>query len=53
MKYLILRGSTRKELEDQVNKHLEMGYVLAGGLSVTMTPFGDLDFFQAVIIEKK
>lgn len=53
MKYLILRGSSRHELEQQVNKYLELGYALSGGLNVTMTPFGDLDFFQAITIIKK
>lgn len=54
MKYIIITGQYSSQLEEKVNKHLESGWVLQGGISIsrsknkTMGGTDDLIYVQAM-----
>ena len=52
MIYKILEGDTDYQLEDEVNKHLEKGWQLVGGVSYSMSMSSD-KYVQAVQREIK
>ena len=54
MKYIIITGEYISQLEEEVNKHLESGWILQGGVSIsksvnkTMGGNDDLIYVQAM-----
>jgi hypothetical protein len=48
-KYKHAKAEFMTSFQNEVNKLLNDGYILAGGINITQTPPGDFNFAQALI----
>lgn len=48
-RYIIIAKTSETDLQDEINKKLNVGYILAGGLSICFTNAGAY-YYQAILL---